>query len=180
MSAYAWELLAQVIALKQTYLYPSTIQGYSDCTATIARMNTALSTYINPAAPTTGGIMSTAAHAHSTPFSPRRIKHIKAHPERDPQRLANPTFLDSAIFLVDAIAGNTTTRFGANHINHIPHLLFLEDALSEIIPLHSWHLRRKDSLEFPVLDLPWQYQHAYQLKTYLHKRDTGYSGTSDY
>ena len=118
MSAYAWELLAQVIALKLTCQYPSTLKGYSDCTATIARMNTALSTYINHSAFTTAGIITTAAHQHSSTKSPRRIQHIKAHPERDSQRLANPTPLDSAIFLADAIAGDTTTKFGANHINH--------------------------------------------------------------
>ncbi len=48
---------------------------------------------------------------HSLVHLLRQITHIKAHPERDPARLANPFALDKAIFLVDAIAGQTSTKF---------------------------------------------------------------------
>ena len=180
MSAYAWELLAQVIALKLTKDYPSSIQGYSDCTATISRMNTALTDLNNHASSTTAGILSSATHQHSNVTSPRSIQHVKAHPERDTERMANPTVLDKAIFLADAIAGQTTTRFGRNHINHTPHTLILEDALSEIIPLHQWHIRRTSDLTFPVLDSPWTYQHDYQLQLYLSNRDSSSPNMSSY
>ena len=171
LSAYAWELLAQVVALKLTQYHPNTLPGYSDCTAAIARMNTALSTFINPLGFTTAGILATSAHDHSSLTRPRRITHVKAHPERDPTRTTHPTPLDSAIFLADAIAGDTTTKFGRYHINHIPHTLVLEDVMSELLPLQAWHLRHTNNMDIPVLDLPWIYQHEHQLRTYLLRRD---------
>ena len=180
MSAYAWELVAQVIALKLTQYYPSTLQGYSDCTATIARMNTAMSSFTNQLSSTSAGILSSAAHSHTSLTTPRRIKHVKAHPERDPQRLADTTPLDKAIFLADAIAGSTTTKLGKAHINHIPYTLVLEDILPELLPLNEWHLRQTDNASIPVLDLPWMYQHEAQLTAYLHDRDAYSTQPSDY
>jgi hypothetical protein len=154
LSAYAWELLAQVVALKLTQDHPHTTLGYSDCTATIARMNTALAEFINPLGSTTAGILTTAAHTHFSLRSQRQIIHVKAHPERDPARREYTTPLDSAIFLADAIAGNTTNKFGTHYINHIPRDLILEDILSELIPLNSWHLRQTQHMDIPVLDPP--------------------------
>ena len=180
MSAYAWELIAQVVALKLTQFHEHTLIGYSDCEATIARMNTALSSFTNQLALTTAGILTTAAHVHSSISAPRRIQHIKAHPERDPTRLQNPTPLDTAIFLADAIAGNTSTKFNKTHINHIPHTLILEDILTEILPLQQWHLRATAAMDIPVLDLPWTYQHEAQLKMYLLKRDAYSTAPSNY
>ena len=134
-------------------------------------MNTALSTFINPLGSTTAGILSTSAHTQSSTTQPRQIQHVKAHPERDQERIEARTPLDCAIFLADAIAGNTTTKFGNNYIQHIPHNLILEDIITELIPLNSWHLRSIHNMSIPVLDLPWQYQHEYQLKQYLYTRD---------
>jgi hypothetical protein len=85
--------------------------------------------------------------------------------------MTNPTPLDNAIFLADAIAGSTTTKFGHHFINHTPHSLILEDILSEIVPLHSWHLRNMQYMAIPTLDLPWNYQHEHQLKAYLRTLD---------
>jgi len=108
------------------------------------------------------------------------MQHIKAHPERNKARLQNPTPLDKAIFLADAIAGSTTTKFNGAYLNHIPHTLILEDIMSEVLPMHEWHLRLTDNLEFPVLDMPWQYQHEAQLKQYLHNRDAYSTAPSQY
>ena len=171
LSAYAWELLAQLVALKLTQHHPTDVLGYSDCTATISRMNTALSTFTNSLGFITAGILSTSAHQHTSIDHPRQIRHVKAHPERNPERMANPTSLDRAIFLADAIAGNSTTKFGKNYINHVPHILILEDVISELIPQQAWHLRHASNLSIPVLDLPWTYQHEYQLRRYLQHRD---------
>ena len=143
-------------------------------------MNTALSSFVNPLAPTTAGILSSAAHQHCSLRTPRQIRHIKAHPERDQARLQNPTPLDKAIFLADAIAGNTTTKFNGTYINHIPHTLILDDIMSEILPMHEWHLRSTDDLAFPVLDLPWKYHHEAQLKKYLSDRDAYAAVPSQY
>jgi hypothetical protein len=180
MSAYTWEFIAQVVAMKLIQYYDNTLPGYSDCQATIARMNTALSSFINPLAHTTAGILSCAAHMHSSPHLPRRIQHIKAHPERDLARMQNPSSLDKGIFLADAIAGNTTTKFNSDHLNHIPHALVLEDILTEILPLNIWHLRETNNLTFPMLDLPWQHQHLAQWQMYLNKRDAYSSHSSDH
>ena len=104
-------------------------------------------------------------------------RHVKAHPERDPTRTANPTELDSAI--ADAIiAGDTTTipcKFGERRLNHISHTLILEDdVLTELIPKDTWHLRQTQHMDAPGstrLDSPWQYHHEQQLRQYLVKRD---------
>ena len=161
LSAYAWELIAQVIALRMTQFYPNSISGYSDCTATIARINTALSSFIDLQSFVTAGVLTSAAHSQSSITYPRQIRHVKAHPERDPERMANLTPLDRAIFLADAIAGGSPAKLAKEFINHVPHTLILENILAELIPLHVWHLRKTSDLAVPVLDLPWSYQHQY-------------------
>ena len=178
MSAYAWELLAQLVALKLTQHYPAHLPGYSDCMATIYRMNTALSTFHDHLGFTTAGILSSSAHCHSSITRPRLIQHVKAHPERDADRTANPSVLDRAIFLADAVAGKSTTKLGRTYINHIPHTLILEDVFEELIPENTWHLRNASNTDIPVLDLPWRYQHEYQLHRYLSTRDAYSTGTS--
>ena len=171
MSAYAWELLAQLVALKLTQHYPTDLPGYSDCMATIHRMNSALSSFYDHHGFSTAGVLLTSAHNHSSLARPRKIRHVRAHPERDPTRTANLTELNSAIFLADAIAGETTTKFGKRRLNHISHTLILEDVLTELIPKDTWHLRQTQHMDAPVLDSPWQYQHEHQLRQYLVKRD---------
>jgi hypothetical protein len=42
MTAYAWEFLAQLIALKLTQHYTTHLQGFFDCKVTVALMNEAL------------------------------------------------------------------------------------------------------------------------------------------
>ena len=180
LSAYAWELIAQVVALRMTQFYPNSITGYSDCTATISRINSALSSFLDLQSFETAGILTTAAHAQSSTSFPRTIRHIKAHPENDADRMANLTPLDRAIFLADAIAGNTPPCLNNEFINHVPHRLVLEDIMTELIPLHTWHLRRLDNMKTPVLDLPWSYQHHAQLQQYLTTRDSGATLPSTY
>ena len=171
MTAYAWELLAQLVALKLTQYYPASLQGYSDCKATIDRMNVALSTSTDRLGFTTAGILATSAHAHSSPSHPRTISYVAAHPERDAQRWNHPTQLDKAIFLADAIAGQTTTKYNKQFIDHKAHTLILENILAEILPIGVWHMRHTSQLSIPVLDLPWKYQHQFQLSQYLLRRD---------
>jgi len=180
LSAYAWELIAQVIAIRMTQHYPSTLCGYSDCTATIARINTALSSFIDLQPFVTAGILTSATHTQRSIQSPRQIQHVKAHPERDPHRMANLSPLDKAIFLADAVAGGTSARLGKEYINHDSFELILEDILTELIPVHAWHLRHLANMTIPVLDLPWTYQHQYQLQKYLSDRDTRSGAASDY
>jgi hypothetical protein len=52
--------------------------------------------------------------------------------------------------------------------------------MTELIPLHTWHLRRLHHLDTPVLDLPWAYQHRYQLHKYLRDRDNQAETPSNY
>ncbi len=80
MSAYAWEL-GKVVALKLTQHYGPTLPGYSDCEATIAHINSALSSFTNQLASTTVGILISGDHQHSSLVLPRKIQHIKAHPD---------------------------------------------------------------------------------------------------
>ena len=180
MSAYAWELIAQIVALQLTKFHPYDINAYSDCTATIARMNTALSQFTDQQAHQTAGILTSSAHMLSHPVYPRRIQHVKAHPERDAVRMANLTQLDKAIFLADAIAGATPARLNHTFINHVPHTVILEDIMSEIIPVYTWHLRQTQHMDIPVLDLPWTYQHHFQLRKYLANRDQCATSPSSY
>ena len=172
MSAYAWELLAQLVALKLTQYHSHTVMGYSDCKATIDRINMALSTSLDQLGHTTAGILSTSAHVHSSTRLPRQIRYIAAHPERDVNRWNNPTILDRAIFLADAIAGESTTKYNQQFINHVSHTLTLEDILVELLPLKVWHMRHTSNIRMPILDLPWKYQHKHQLSQYLKHRDT--------
>ena len=71
----------------------------------------------------------------------------------------------------DAIAGGTPAKLGKAFINHVPHTLILENIISELIPHQAWHLRKTTNMTTPVLDLPWTYQHQYQLHKYLVDRD---------
>ena len=104
MNAFTWELLTQVIAIKMTQYQPHFLPGFSDCTSAITRSNLALRSYINPLAHTRGGLWASAAHVHADCDRPRRFHHVKAHPERDPKRKANPTITDIAIYMTDATA----------------------------------------------------------------------------
>ena len=134
-------------------------------------MNEALSTSTDRLGFTTAGILATSAHAHSSPSHPRTISYIAAHPERDVDRWSNPSQLDKAIFLADAIAGQTTTKYNKQFIDHKPHTLILENILAELLPIGVWHMRHTSQLNITVLDLPWKYQHQFQLTQYLYKRD---------
>ena len=69
--------------------------------------------------------------------------------------------LDKAIFLADAIAGDSTTKYNKTHINHDLHTLVLEDILVELLPMRAWHMRHTENMTLPVLDLPWKYQHQF-------------------
>ena len=65
----------------------------------------ALRSFINPLAHTRGGLWASAAHVYADCEQPRRFHHIKAHPEKDSARKANPTITDKAIYMADAVAG---------------------------------------------------------------------------
>ena len=117
-------------------------------------MNTALQSFTDQQGFATAGILATSAHLHSSTSAPRQVRHVKAHPERDPTRMAHLTPLDEAIFLADAVAGNSRAYLNKRYINHVQHQIVLEDILLELIPPQTWHLRRHDDLSTPVLDLP--------------------------
>lgn len=142
------------MALKLTQFHPNRILTYSDCKSVIARINTALSAFINPLGFATAGILTTSADAQSFIVHPRQIKHVKAHPERDPARKAYPTQLDDDIFLADTIAVDSSTKLGSTRINHVAHTLILQDIINEIIPPQAWHLKNSSNMSIPVLDPP--------------------------
>ena len=118
----------------------------------IAWTNIALSSFTNLLGSTTDGILSTSAHQQSSTI--RHILHVNIHPERDPDRTEACTLLDYALFLADAIACGTTTKFGSSHIPHIPHTLILEDIITKLIPLNSWHLCKHPQHKHPRFSSP--------------------------
>lgn len=114
MNAFTWELLTQVIALHMIKYQPLYLPGFSDCTSAIARVNLALRSHINSLAHTRGGLWASGAHTFSDPQYPRQFHHIKAHPDRDTKRRTNPTIRDKAIFMADAVAGQTKEKLGTH------------------------------------------------------------------
>jgi hypothetical protein len=183
MNAFTWELLTQVVALHMTQYQPYFLPGFSDCTSAITRSNTALRSLINPLAHTRGGLWASAAHVFADCQQPRRFHHIKAHPERYPDRKANPTVLDKAIFRADAVAGYLLAQDGPLSNNILPaklgqhelptvlHSLKLENIMNEIIPLDQWHFRTADEHMTPILNDLIDYQHRASLATMTDTRD---------
>ena len=89
-------------------------------------------------------------------------------------------YQEAMFFLADAIAGDTPAKLGKDFINHVSHTLILENVLSELIPPFTWHLRKVSNPSIPLLELPWTYQHHYQLHKYLHDRDAHAATPSTY
>ena len=171
MNAFTWELLTQTVALQMITHQPTYLPGLSDCTSAIARTNLALRSYINPLAHTRGGLWASGAHVFTNHRYPRKFTHVKAHPERDPERLANPTIRDKAIFMADAVAGQSKQRLGKCDLPVEVHDLVLEDIMNEIIPLRQWHFRIDDEHQVPVLNDIIDYQHRVLLKNMTTSRD---------
>jgi hypothetical protein len=61
---------------------------------------------------TSGGLWASAAHIYTDCEQPRRFYHIKAHPEHDPARKENPTIIDKAIYVADAVSGYLLAQDG--------------------------------------------------------------------
>ena len=171
MNAFTWELLSQLIALHLTKHQPVSIQAFSDCTSAIARTNRALRSYINPLAHTRGGLWASGSHTFYDPLEPRYFQHVKAHPERCPDRTANPSLADKAIFMADAIAGQSKQRLGKINLPTTNHSLELNNVMNEIIPLRHWHFRTADEHQTPVLDDLIAHQHAILLHNMTTSRD---------
>jgi hypothetical protein len=183
MNAFTWELLTQVIAIQLTEHQPHYLPGFSDCTSAITRVNLALRSYINPLAHTRGGLWATAAHQHADWYRPRRFHHVKAHPERSPERAANPTITDKIIYMADAVAGLAEgaasrlrdqilhLKLGKTPLQTKVHTLKLQHILNEIIPLGHWHLRTADQHSTPVLNDIIDYQHKVALAAMTKTRD---------
>ena len=105
MNAFTWELVTQLVALHMVKHLPPTVSGYSDCTSAIARTTVATRTTYDTLAHTSAGLWASGIHQFAS-RTPREFIHVKAHPERDPKRSANPTLLDMAIFMADAVAAS--------------------------------------------------------------------------
>ena len=171
MNAYAWELVTQLITIKFTAYMPSHLVLTSDCTSAIARTNQALSTTNDLLVNTKGGIFASSVHRHACPFAPRKFIHTRGHPERSPDRTANPTIRDKAICIADAVASGTPAVLGQRSFPTARFDLKLTDILPELIPANQWHLRGRSS-DFPVLGDVLEFQHATLLSTYTSLRDS--------
>ena len=183
MNAFTWELLTQAVALQMTQYQPHYLPGFSDCTSAITRSNMALRSFINPLAHTRGGLWASAAHVYADCEQPRRFHHIKAHPEKDSARKANPTITDKAIYMADAVAGYLRAedgplrddilpaRLGQHDLPIVMHSLKLENIMNEIIPLHHWHFRTANEHVTPVLNDLIDYQHRACLAAMTANRD---------
>ena len=170
MNAFTWELLSQLVALTLMKHLPN-IDGYSDCTSALARTVQALNSTHDNLAHTRAGIWASGIHAIADRTQHRQFHHIKAHPERDKERSANPTILDKAIFMAYSAAGNTNRRLGGREMHMIRHELKLENILNELVPLNRWHFRLLDRDQTPVLDDLITHQHRAQLTKMLTNRD---------
>jgi hypothetical protein len=74
---------------------------------------------------------------------------MKAHPERDPKCKDNSTIKDIAIYMANAVAGQSPTatahlpngllrlQLGKTKLKTTLHLLQIENLMNEIIPLHQ-------------------------------------------
>jgi len=170
MNAFTWELASQLIALHIMKCHPEAV-GYSDCTSALARTATALSSTYDNLGHTRAGIWASGVHSLSNVAQHRMFHHIKAHPERDPQRTAHPTRQDLAIFMADAAAGNTYKRLGGRELPMIRHELKLDNILNELIPLNRWHFRSANTHHTPILNDIIDHQHQILLDNMLRKRD---------
>ena len=172
MNAYTWELVTQLVALSMTRHLPPSVKGFSDCKGAIARNNQALTSHNDTQITTSAGVLTSGTHLFAHPTEPRVYTFIAAHPERDTKRSADPTELDGAIFMADAVAGNTPrAKLGGRLMPTDVYQLQLENIYQEIIPLHRWHLRTNDAHQVPVLDDIIHHQQRATLKEYLAKRD---------
>ena len=132
----------------------------------------ALRSFVNPLAHTRGGLWASAAHVYADCEQPWRFHHVKAHPERDPDRKANPTAKDKAIYMADAVAGYSLAAHGPLRNDILPaklgkhqlpvtmHSIKLENVINEVIPLHQWHFRTSTEHKTPVLNDLIDYQHC--------------------
>ena len=172
MNAFTWELLTQLVAVHMVKHQRQDLPGYSDCTSAIARTNKALRSYNNPLAHTRGGLWASGAHVFSNHKHPRSFQHIKAHPERCPERTKHPTIQDKAIFMADAIAGQSSQRLGRIDLPTVPHSLVLENIMDEIVPLRQWHFRTANLHQTPVLSDILGHQHSTMLTNMTTYRDS--------
>ena len=171
MNAYTWELATQLIGLHFMKHMPPDVKGHSDCTSAIARTNLALQSFKNKLAHTTAGVLSTGAFQFADPIHPRLYSHIKAHPERYPERTAHPSELDKAIFMADSVAGGTSKPLGKLKLPVQVDTLKLRNIMNEIIPLHHWHFRKADDHAVPILGDLMDHQHQAQLTKMTLRRD---------
>ena len=176
MNAFTWELVTQLVALHMVKHLPPTISGYSDCTSAIARTTVATRTTYDTLAHTSAGLWASGIHQFAS-GTPRQFIHVKAHPERDPERSANPTILDRAIFMADAVAASarsnlrTDKKLGKLSLPVNKYHLKLENIMNEIIPVNQWHFRLKDTHSTPVLNDLMHHQHKATLLKIVSKRD---------
>jgi hypothetical protein len=80
----------------------------------------------------------------------------EAHPEREPKHLDNSTIIGIAIYMVDAVGGQSPTaaahfsnrllklRLGKKKLKTPLHSLKLNNSINEIISLHQWHFHTAD------------------------------------
>jgi len=171
MNAFTWELVSQLIALHMVQYQPPCVTGFTDCTSAMARTKVALRSHNDRLAHTAGGLWASGVHMFADQHNPRQFKHIKAHPENYPERAKNPTEQDKAIFMADALAGNTFKKLGGKVMPMTRHHLKLEHLLNEIIPLRQWHFRTATLHATPVLNNIIEYQHQAQLDLMMATRD---------
>ena len=178
MNAYTWELVTQLIALNLAKYLPSSVPGYSDCKAAIARTTQSLRTLNDQLATTKAGIYSTAMHALANIEHPRDMRWVKGHPEEDRDRRDLTAEPDLGIFMADTVAEHDTRGLRARGLpDHIITLNF-RHVLNEIIPVGQWHVRSCTPEVIPVLDDLLPHQHRVALREYLAQRDKRHS--SDY
>jgi hypothetical protein len=171
LNAYVWELVMQVIGLHFMKHMPTEVKGTTDCTSAMERVNQSLCSYQDKLSHTTAGILSLAAFQFAESCDPRVYSWTKHHPEDDANRRANPSEFDKAIFMADAVAGNSPKTLGSLHLPVQQEDLDLRNILNEIIPMFKWHFRSAADPNAIIWDDPEMHQHHAQLKKMTASRD---------
>jgi hypothetical protein len=135
------------------------------------RVNQSLCSYQDKLSHTTAGILSLAAFQFAESCDPRVYAWTKHRPEDDANRRANPSEYDKAIFMGDAVAGNSPKTLGSLHLPVQQEDLDLRNILNEIIPMFKWHFRSAADPNAIIWDYPEMHQHHAQLTKMTASRD---------
>ena len=170
LTPFSWELLAHSL--------PTTPPLYSDCQGAITHTNRMLSSKHPRVTGKAFDTLLANTHSIAPNLTAQQFTFVPSHPERSSTRTNHPTDADIAIFLADRVATVASPPFhlGVRSFEVKIIDLILPDVLPYIVPTAYWHLRRMSDPSTLVLASAPSYQHYFQHRQMLIRRDT----TTDY